>query len=143
MIANTFLISDVARVRKRKESGRRKDPDCRQDQSRLPDSRRVHNAEILGDEDEGMRYEIEGEKEREERRIKRRHSSHDIKRGCRPLETRPTDSKDPGRSAMKTAAKRKREKNHQGKEQRMRAETVKNAKTACIFSKVFFSIKKN
>jgi len=47
------------------------------------------------------------EKEKEEgERVQRGHSSHDIKRGCRPLETRPTDSKDPGRSAMKSSLTR-------------------------------------
>lgn len=46
----------------------------------------------------GQKEEKEGE------RVQRGHSSHDIKRGCRPLETRPTDSKDPGRSAMKSSS---------------------------------------
>jgi len=47
-----------------------------------------------------LKQEEEGE------RVQRGHSSHDIKRGCRPLETRPTDSKDPGRSAMKSSLRR-------------------------------------
>lgn len=48
----------------------------------------------------------EEEEEEEGERVQRGHSSHDIKRGCRPLETRPTDSKDPGRSAMKSSLTR-------------------------------------
>lgn len=48
----------------------------------------------------------EEEEEKEGERVQRGHSSHDIKRGCRPLETRPTDSKDPGRSAMKSSLTR-------------------------------------
>lgn len=54
----------------------------------------------------GRRAEREDEEEDEEEegeRVQRGHSSHDIKRGCRPLETRPTDSKDSGRSAMKSS----------------------------------------
>jgi len=47
-----------------------------------------------------------GGKREEGERVQRGHSSHDIKRGCRPLETRPTDSKDPGRSAMKSSLRR-------------------------------------
>ena len=53
MIAHTFLISYVAGVEKKKgkwaPKGLLGDPDCRRGQSSLPDSWRVHNAEILGD----------------------------------------------------------------------------------------------
>lgn len=64
---------------------------------------------MKGREKEEEREKAEGEEgeekedEEEGERVQRGHSSHDIKRGCRPLETRPTDSKDSGRSAMKSS----------------------------------------
>lgn len=61
--------------------------------------REVNGYERKSNTEWGSRWE-EGKGER----VQRGHSSHDIKRGCRPLETRPTDSKDSGRSAMKSSS---------------------------------------
>lgn len=72
----------------------------------------------------------EGKRERKRgERVQHGHSSHDIKRGCRPLETRPTDSKDSGRSAMKRGrtVRRNRKKigKNEGKEETAGADFVR------------------
>lgn len=76
---------------------------------RKRDARAKHRVRKKEEHRKGERKSVSregGEEEEEGERVQRGHSSHDIKRGCRPLETRATDSKDPGRSAMKSSLRR-------------------------------------